>query len=88
MDPMALSIKDDQTDELARKLAALTGESITTAVKEALRERLERESRRRGKRGQALRLLDIGRRCAAHIPQPAHSLDHGELLYDEQGLPK
>ena len=32
--------------------------------------------------------LEIGQRCAAHMPQPAHSLDHGELLYDEQGLPK
>ena len=85
---MPLSIKDDQTDGLARRLAGLTGETITTAVKKALRERLERESRRRGKAGQAERLLEIGRRCAAHVPQPAHSLDHGDLLYDGQGLPK
>jgi len=62
---MPLSIKDDQTDELARRLAGLTGETITTAVREALRERLERESRRRGKGRQAGRLLEIGRRCAA-----------------------
>jgi antitoxin VapB len=85
---MALSIKDDQTDELARRLAGLTGETITTAVKEALRERLEREGRRRGKAGQAERLLEIGQRCAAHMPGPAHSLDHGDILYDEHGLPK
>ena len=85
---MALSIKDDQTDELARRLAGLTGETITTAVRRALRERLEREGRRHGKAGQAGRLLDIGRRCTAHMPEPAHSLDHGDILYDEQGLPK
>jgi antitoxin VapB len=85
---MPLSIKDDQTDELARKLAGLTGETITTAVREALRERLERESRRRGKGRQAGRLLEIGRRCAAHVAKPAHSLDHGDLLYDEHGLPR
>ena len=85
---MPLSIKDDQTDELARRLAGLTGETITTAVKEALRERLEREGRRRGKACQARRLLEIGRRCAAHMPTPAHSLDHGDLLYDEHGLPR
>jgi antitoxin VapB len=85
---MPLSIKDDQTDELARRLAGLTGETITTAVKEALRERLEREGRRRGKAGQAGRLLKIGQRCAAHMPEPAHSFDHGDILYDEQGLPK
>ena len=85
---MALSIKDDQTDELARRLAGLTGETITIAVKEALRERLEREGRRRGKTGQAERLLEIGQRCAAHMLGPAHSLDHGDILYDEHGLPK
>ena len=39
---MALNIKDDQADRLARELAAETGETITTAVSVALRERLER----------------------------------------------
>jgi antitoxin VapB len=85
---MALSIKDDQADELARRLSSLTGESITTAVRTALRERLEREQGRRGRAGLADRLLKIGRRCADHMGQPAHSLDHGELLYDEDGLPR
>ncbi|MGA2471832.1 MAG: type II toxin-antitoxin system VapB family antitoxin [Solirubrobacteraceae bacterium] len=39
---MALNIKDDAADRLARELAAETGETITTAVAVALRERLER----------------------------------------------
>lgn len=39
---MALNIKDEATDQLARELAAETGESITTAVATAVRERLER----------------------------------------------
>ena len=39
---MALNIKDDLADRLARELAAETGETITTAVAVALRERLER----------------------------------------------
>ena len=39
---MALNIKDPDTDRLARELAALTGESITTAARRALEERLER----------------------------------------------
>jgi antitoxin VapB len=39
---MALSIKDAEADRLARELAAQTGESITTAVTVAVRERLER----------------------------------------------
>jgi antitoxin VapB len=44
---MALSIKTDEADRLARTLAKLTGESITTAVTTALRERLVREQARR-----------------------------------------
>jgi hypothetical protein len=36
---MALSIKDAETDQLARELAKLTGETITQATKRALAER-------------------------------------------------
>lgn len=39
---MALSIKTDEADRLARELASVTGESITDAVTTALRERLDR----------------------------------------------
>src|ERR671922_23037 len=46
---MALNIKDPETDRLARRLSMLTGESITMAVKTAVRERIEREERTRGK---------------------------------------
>jgi antitoxin VapB len=44
---MALSIKTDEADRLARILAKLTGETMTTAVTVALRERLDRERARR-----------------------------------------
>jgi antitoxin VapB len=40
---MALSIKTDEADRLARELARLTGETMTRAVTAALSERLERE---------------------------------------------
>jgi antitoxin VapB len=40
---MALSIKTDEADRLARELARLTGETMTDAVTKALAERLERE---------------------------------------------
>ena len=43
---MALSIKSEDADRLARELAAATGETLTDAVTNALRERLERERRR------------------------------------------
>lgn len=85
---MALSIKDQETDQLARQLAETTGESLTEAVKTAVRERLERERRSSVESGLAGRLVEIGRRCAAEMREPFHSSDHGELLYDEQGLPR
>ena len=44
---MALSIKTDEADRLARALAKLTGETMTQAVTTALRERLARERARR-----------------------------------------
>jgi antitoxin VapB len=83
---MALSIKDAETDELARRLAERTGESLTEAVRTALRERLERELKRGD--GLAERLVEIGRRCAENLEPPYNSADHAELLYDERGLPR
>jgi antitoxin VapB len=40
---VALSIKTDRADRLARELSRLTGETMTEAVTKALAERLERE---------------------------------------------
>jgi antitoxin VapB len=38
---MAILIKDQEADQMIRTLAERTGESITDAVKQAVRERLE-----------------------------------------------
>jgi antitoxin VapB len=83
---MSLNIKHEEAHRMARQLARLTKESMTTAVREALRERLERV--RGGGMSKAERLLKIGRECAAHLQEPFRSVDHGDLLYDEKGLPK
>ena len=83
---MAISIKYPETDELARRLARETGESLTVAIRRAVRERLERELHRGD--GLAERLVEIGRRCAETLDAPYDSADHGELLYDEKGLPR
>jgi antitoxin VapB len=84
---MSLNIKNEETERLAHELAGLTGESLTTAVTVAVRERLERLQQ--SKRGALSdRLLKIGKDCAAHLREPFLSVDHGDLLYDEKGLPK
>jgi len=84
---MSLNIKNEKTHRLVRELARLTGESMTAAVEQAVRERLDRVRTVRGS-GLAERLLKIGRECAAHLKEPYRSIDHGDLLYDEKGLPK
>ena len=84
---MNLNIKNEETRRLARELAKRTGESVTVAVTEAIRERLQRVGRT--KKGElAERLVAIGKDCAKHLSGEAHSLDHGRLLYNEQGLPE
>jgi antitoxin VapB len=82
-----LNIKDPEAHLLAKELAALTGESMSAAVTEAVRERLERVRRDRSA-GLADRLLAIGRDCAARLKEPYRSADLADLLYDERGLPR
>ena len=84
---MSLNIKNEETHRLARELAALTGESVTTAVTEAVRERLNRLQNDHPD-ALAERLLQIGKDCAAHLKGPFRSIDHGDLLYDDRGLPR
>ena len=61
---MPISIKDPEADRLARELSEATGESLTRAIREALRERLEKV--RAGRRGRRLvdELDDIADRCS------------------------
>lgn len=83
---MALNIKDPKTDQLARELAAATGETLTTAISTALRERLERLRPIPPTARLADQLDEIGLRCARLPVIDDRSAD--EILgYDEHGLP-
>jgi antitoxin VapB len=82
---MGLNIKDPEAHELAQAIARLTGESMTRAVTEALRERYARIEQRRTK-ATVEELLAIADRAASHVKRPY--LDHAELLYDNNGLPR
>jgi antitoxin VapB len=84
---MSLNIKDEEAHRLARELASLTGESMTAAVSEAIRERLERV-RGNSNEGMAERVMKIAKECGPLWKEPYRSIDHGDLLYDEKGLPK
>jgi antitoxin VapB len=87
---MSLSIKSDEAERLARSVAEATGESLTTAITVALRERLarirNRDSDRQVQREERLRAIaaDAGKRWT---PEHGH-VDHRDLLYDDTGLPR
>jgi len=83
---MALSLKDKETDRLAREVAALTGETLTDAVRTALAERLQRERLRREQPGRlAAQLAALGHECAALPDFDTRSPD--EIVgYDETGM--
>lgn len=81
---MALSIKDPETDRLARELAELSGLPITDAVRDAIQERLEVLRARARTAPPGLEgIIDRGRARTT-----IDSRDEGEILgYDARGLP-
>ena len=85
---MSLNIKREETCQLAAELATLTGENRTEAITAALRERLERVRRERAFEERIRETEAIARRCAELMGPGPGSTDHGDWLYDEQGLPK
>jgi antitoxin VapB len=82
---MSISIKDADTDSKIRDLAALTGESITVAVRIAIEQRLRRESGRR-RAGVATRLLNLS--LAKTNPKRFEETAEAAIGYDEQGVPR
>ena len=85
---MGLNIKNEETCRLAGQLARLTGETKTGAITVALRERLAREQKRSSAEARASELRAIAERCARLMDPGPSAVEHGELLYDERGLPK
>ena len=84
---MSLNIKNEETCRLAGELARLTGETMTGAITVALHERLRHEKRRRGAEARIRELRTIAERCARLLGPGPSAVEHGELLYGEDGLP-
>jgi antitoxin VapB len=83
---MPISIKNDETETLTRKLAELTGESITEAIRTAVQERYNRLRRDTAGKSLASDLNAIGRHCAS-LPIISNLTDDEILGYDEFGAP-
>jgi hypothetical protein len=83
---MAFNIKNEETLQRARQIAAQTGESIATVIDEAVAER----ARKLGVVDEELvaRILRRTNRIAARLSPEVKALDHGKYLYDDLGMPK
>ena len=83
---MPLNIKDADTQALTKRLASLTGESLTQAVKQAVQERLAQVEKTR----RAMRLADeldhIALHCA-RLPRRDRRSAEQIIGYDERGFP-
>lgn len=81
---MQINIKNNETRMLADEITKRTGETITQAVTEALKQRLKKltvEER-------VARVMEIAKEVSSRMEEPWKSMDHGDLLYDDRGLPK
>lgn len=83
---MRLNIKDPETHTLAKRLASLTGESLTQAVKQAVQERLARVEKSRRAIPLADELDHIALHCAG-LPRRDRRSAEQIIGYDERGLP-
>lgn len=85
----ALSLKNEETVRLARELAQRTGESLTLAVTNAIKERLEELNKEQKREGRMEWLRKLTERTAPLLKDFPSSDKIGDLLYDEKtGLPK
>jgi antitoxin VapB len=84
---MPLSIKNDETERLARQVAHETGESLTEAIQKALQERWERLKLKRRSHVLADQVEGLLRRVDALATLDSRPDD--EILgYDQHGMPR
>jgi len=84
---MALSIRNSTTEKLARTVAQHTGESLTEAIEQALRERLQRLQRQKSAAALPEKLQDILDRVDRLATLDRRAPDK-ILGYDKNGLPR
>jgi antitoxin VapB len=84
---MALSIRNEKAEKLAREVAAISGENLTQAIVHSLEERLERLRGRRTTVNLFKEIMIISERCRSFPDKDARSPD--EILgYNPSGAPE
>lgn len=86
-DAMPLSIRNPRAEQLARAVAAHSGENLTQAIIHALEERLERLKGRHTSVDLVQAILKISRRCQ-ELPEKDSRSTEEILSYDDRGIPR
>ncbi len=84
---MAISIRNQNAEQLAREVASVTGESITQAIIHALKERLERLRGRRTAPDALSDIMAISKRCS-ELPEIDPRSGDEILGYNKDGAPE
>ena len=84
---MAISLKSEEAESLARRISAVTGESLTGVIVTALRERMERIEQQKQQTSLAEQLHTIVRRAAA-LPELDRRSPEDIIGFDETGVPR
>jgi antitoxin VapB len=86
---MALNIRDPEVHSLARALADATGQTMTNAIKDALRDRLAAvvNAEKEDREARFAAIMDRGRRFRA-LPTADSRPLHDIVEYDDDGLPR
>ncbi len=82
---MAISIRNSQAEQLAREVAAISGENLTQTIIHALEERLERLKGRRTATNIVREIMAISQRCSA-LPDIDQRSPEEILNYNQSGV--
>ncbi len=78
-----INIKNQEARALLDEIVVRTGETATAAVTAALRKRLNELTREE----KLARVRAISKECGPLWFEPWKSMEHGDMLYDEDGMP-
>ena len=82
---MAISIRNQHTEQLAREVASISGENITAAITHALEERLERLKGTRITTDLVKEIMRISNRCSS-LPNKDKRSPEEILGYNQDGI--
>jgi len=83
-----MTIKDEETCRMVREVAEFTGDSLTGVVLAALRNKIAHQRELDNMDAILAEIDEITKGGIENMKPGPSAADHGDWLYDENGLPK